>query len=258
MGLNGNPRAGAKTIRDKNLNLGYVHQECDSRYTDHVPTTFDPRCRVWYQDAIEDGNTDIIFTRPYLDQGSGTLIVSVAAPVFDSTDPSLLLGVVALDMDFTSEIETSITDLRVVGDDGYAYLLAAGDDGSVAVHKDLDKTTPQVITELELGVDEAEFAAIIARMTESCDGSETYAKGGDPWILSWQHETVSNGSDGSCVGGFVLVVTVRESDLLEVRRAETAGGKRVVKLWKAGMDVSSCFCLSLPLYRYVFMYVQRD
>ncbi|CAN0540932.1 unnamed protein product, partial [Laminaria digitata] len=115
------------------------------------PPVYDPRCRLWYQDAVEDGG--VIFTNPYEDVGSGELIVTVAAPVYSSSDATLLMGVVGIDMDF-SDIENSIKDLRVVDGEGYAYLLAPGGEGEVAAHKDLQPLAgTQFITELESGVD---------------------------------------------------------------------------------------------------------
>ena len=181
---------------------------------------YDPRCRSWYQDAVADGNTGIIFTNPYSDAGSEELIVTVAAPVYDISDTTLLLGVVGIDMDFT-EIDDSINDLTVVGDEGYAYLLAPGGEGEVAVHKDLLKDGgKQYITDLESGVDAEEFGAIAMMMSENCDGFETYSKDGSTWLLSWRHETASgSNADGIEIcgdGGFIAVVTVDEATLLEV------------------------------------------
>lgn len=200
------------------------NQECDDRFTDYgtdyAPTTYDPRCRVWYQDAAESSSGKPIFTNPYVGASSGRLDVTVAAPVFDSTNPTLLLGVVGLDMDFT-DVESSINGLKVIGHDGYAYLLAPGGTGEVAVHYNLgayDGT--QYIIDLESGVDDKEFGDLVARMSDECTGSEKYSKDGGTWVLSWKHETVSGSgaydSDGCGDNGFIAVVTVSESVLLKV------------------------------------------
>ena len=186
-----------------------------------IPPVFDPRCRPWYQDAIEDGNTEVIFTNPYVDVGSGELIVTVSAPVYDSSDATLLLGVVSIDMDFT-DIDNSVKDLRVVDGEGYAYLLAPGGRGEVAAHKDLQALDgTQLITDLESGVDAEEFGAIVSLMSETCAGFETYSRDGDTWMLSWSHEltSVSNADETNVCGdgGFVAVITVNEATLLEVR-----------------------------------------
>lgn len=200
-------------------------QVCDPRFdsygNDSLPAAFDPRCRPWYQDAIEDGNTKVVFTNPYPDAGSGLLTVTVAAPVYSSNNDMLLMGVVGLDMDFT-DIEASIDDLTIIGDDeGYAYLLAPGGEGEVSVHPKLNYSGGiQLIIDLEEGVDEEEFGDIVTKMSEECSGVETYSKHDDTWILSWKHETVSGGgsygSDNCGDGGFIAVVTVKESALLKV------------------------------------------
>lgn len=170
---------------------------------------------------MEDDNTEVIFTNPYVDVRSGELIVTVAAPVYDSSDATLLLGVVGIDMDFT-DIDNSIKDLRVIDSEGYAYLLAPGGEGEVATHKDLQAGGgTQFITELESGVDAEEFGAIVRLMSESCTGFETYSRDGDIWMLSWSHETTSvsnvDGTNACGDGGFIAAVTVNEATLLEVR-----------------------------------------
>ena len=200
-----------------------LKQVCDERAAEYEegsrPQGFDPRCRPWYQDAVEHGR--VIFTNPYVDVGSGELIVTVAAPVYNSSDTTLLLGVVGIDMDFT-EIDDSIKDLRVIDDEGYAYLLAPGGEGEVAVHNDLqaDEGTKNIM-ELESGVDTEEFDAIVTLMSDACTGFETYSRDGSTWMLSWSHETTSvstgDGTDVCGDGGFIAVVTVDEATLLEVR-----------------------------------------
>ena len=208
-----------------NFDVWYRTQMCDERFEvygdGYQPAAYEPRCRPWYQDAIEDGNTGVIFTNPYPDARSGLLTVTVAAPVYDPTDAALLMGVVGIDMDFT-DIEASIDDLSIMGrKDSYAYLLAPGGDGEVAVHYGLKYAGgTQLIVDLENGVSKEEFGSIISRMSEECTGGERYQKGGDTWILSWKHETVSGagsyGADHCGAGGFIAVVTVRESALLKV------------------------------------------
>ena len=200
-------------------------QECDDRTTEYIgktfPTSYDPRCRPWYQDAVADGNTGVIFTNPYADADTGIPIVTVAAPVFNVRDTTLVMGVVALDLDF-SDIEHSIKDLTVVNDEGYAYLLAPGGGGDVVVHKDLGRNddTEEIIA-LELGLDPDEFALIVERMNADCSGNATYSRNESTWILAWSHETASDSGtvDGNGVcgnGGYITVVTVSKDALLEV------------------------------------------
>ena len=200
-------------------------QVCDERATEYdensSPTTYDPRCRPWYQDAVEAG---LIFTNPYSDAGTGQLTITVAAPVYDGTDTTLMLGVVGMDVDL-SDIENSIKDLNLIGDEGHAYLLAPGGGGEVAVHNDLQTLDgTQYITELESGVDAEEFGAIVTKMSEECAGFESYSRDGSIWLLAWKHETTTSSgtgaSDACSNGGFIAVVAVSEDVLLEVRACD--------------------------------------
>ncbi|CAM9793855.1 unnamed protein product [Ectocarpus sp. 4 AP-2014] len=199
---------------------------CDSwDETTYTGDSFEPRCRPWYQDAVETGNTGVIFTNPFVDADSEELTMSAAAPVFNSADA--VLGVVGLDVD-TGHIESSIKGFTVIDDDGYAYLLAPGGDGQVAVHRDLlDYGGANYILDLEFGDDadengeeESQFLDLVTEISTACSGSAEYSRVGSTWILAWKHETVSGAgastaSDNCGNGGFIAVVTVSESVLLE-------------------------------------------
>ncbi|CAM9752851.1 unnamed protein product, partial [Hapterophycus canaliculatus] len=193
-------------------------EDCDERHLgeDFDGTSYEPRCRIWYQDAIEEGNTAAIITNRYTDVDSLRQIMSAAAPVFDSSG-AVTLGVVGLDI-FTEAIEISIQDLRVIGDEGYAYVLAPGGDGQVAFHEKLPSDETDIF-QVEDGVDEDEFRGILGMMSDDCAGSASYSNFGENWLLSWSHETASTGSSpSSCVAdGFIVVVTVSEAALLNVR-----------------------------------------
>lgn len=200
--------------------------DCDPRFSEiesgYDPTGYEPRCRPWYQSAIDSSiNSDggVVFTNPYIDATSGTLIVSVGAPVYNVTDPTLLLGVVGIDVN-VADIKESIENWAVVGDEGYAYILAPGVEGEVMVHQDLrEEDGTKLIGDLDV-LDEAEFGKILIKMSENCTGSEIYMNDGAPWLLSWDHETASGGvsTDGEidCLNGFIIVTTVSESALLKV------------------------------------------
>lgn len=161
----------------------------------------------------------------FKDWSTGLLTVTPAAPVY-AADGATILGVVGIDMDFAI-IEASILGLRVAGEEGYAYLLTPTADG-VAVHPGLDPADVPSILDLEDGVDEEEFGAVLTRMAEECSGSASYQKNGGTWLISWEHEKVSRsgvgggGSDAGVssvcsTGGFVVAVTVGEAALLGVR-----------------------------------------
>ncbi|KAB3532510.1 methyl-accepting chemotaxis protein [Alkaliphilus serpentinus] len=93
-----------------------------------LPADFNPTQRPWYQDAVAaDG---LVWTSPYVDAGSGDLIVSVAKPVHRFGQ---LVGVMAMDVQINllSELVSGIT----IGEEGYAALVGA--DGTTYVHKDI-------------------------------------------------------------------------------------------------------------------------
>lgn len=192
--------------------------------------------------------------------------------MFNTTGTALLLGVVAIDLDFTS-IENSIYTLNVINEDGYAYMLAPGGNGSVVLHKDIDKSNgSQTIQDLEKGVDEEEFGDLVTKMSEECTGSGTYTKSGETWLLSWTQENVSSSAataNGPC-DGFVVVITVREPTLLKVgaasRVAAARGASRyckrliivsVVILWLAGRHASGSNVLGAT-YRITVMNTNDD
>lgn len=174
------------------------------------------------------------------DWDTGLLTVTPAAPVY-AADGTTLLGVVGIDMDF-SVIEESILSLRVLDEEGYAYLLAPTG-GAVAVHPELDPADTQNIVDLEVGVDEGEFGEVVARMTEQCKGSTAYEKNGGTWLVSWEHEKISGSGAGDVVsdddggvasvcstGGFIVVVTISEAALLRVSERERESNG-VIVVW---------------------------
>ncbi|CAM9102277.1 unnamed protein product [Ectocarpus fasciculatus] len=194
---------------------------CDERYDEDGTfqgMQFEPRCRPWYQDAL--ANAGFIISNPYVDAHTTKLILSGAAPVFNPTGN--ILGVVGLDVN-SSDIESTIKDLTIVDGEGYAYLLAPGGLGQVAVHNSLDYSTTQSLHELE-SITTEELETILPKMIESCSGSLKYTMDGETWLLAWNHETVSSssavaastsGTDAQVCDGFIVVVTVSESALLE-------------------------------------------
>lgn len=215
-----------RTPVEPNLFCNGNDQTCDERYEESGTfegMNFEPRCRLWYQDALEADNTGCIITNPYVDAHSFKLILTGAAPVFNPSGN--LLGVVGLDVN-SSDIESTIKHLTIIDGEGYAYLLAPGGEGQVAVHNSLeDYGQEQYVYDLE-SVDVEAFEPILTEMNEKCSGSDDYQMHGETWLLAWNHETVSSSStvaaatsgtdaDEVC-DGFIVVVTVRESALLEV------------------------------------------
>jgi methyl-accepting chemotaxis protein len=71
-----------------------------------VPKDFDPTGRPWYREAAEAGRPVVL--RPYLDMGTGKLVVSFAAPILRNGN---LVGVVSGDIAMDSVV-SNVTSVR--------------------------------------------------------------------------------------------------------------------------------------------------
>eukprot|EP00903_Cladosiphon_okamuranus_P013851 g12888.t1 len=132
-------------------------------FPDFTGSTYDPRCRLWYQDTIQNGNDGVVFTNPYADADTDELVVTASAPVFNPA--GALLVMVGLDMDF-EDIEASITELSVTDEEGYAYLLPPGGEGEVAAHRHRPRAKTAVFsrTENEIRYVVAAASAVMAAL----------------------------------------------------------------------------------------------
>ncbi len=93
-----------------------------------LPAGFDPTVRPWYQDAVNKNK--LIWTAPYVDDGTGQLVVTVAKPVYSTKGD--LTGVVGADISLDTLSE--FISMTKVGSEGYFYL--ADTKGIVLAHKD--------------------------------------------------------------------------------------------------------------------------
>jgi len=92
-----------------------------------LPPGFDPRTRPWYTAAVQKGN--ITWTDPYVDTGTGELVVTAAVPVYKagSREPAGVVGV-----DVTLQRLSALISGRKVGSKGYLVLM--DDNGQVLAH----------------------------------------------------------------------------------------------------------------------------
>ncbi|MFT9497601.1 methyl-accepting chemotaxis protein [Anaerosolibacter sp.] len=84
-----------------------------------LPADYDPTSRPWYQDAIK--NNGIAWTDPYVDVGTGKVIISVAKPVYDSRNNNAFVGVMALDISL-EQLSNLINSIKI-GQAGYVVLI---------------------------------------------------------------------------------------------------------------------------------------
>lgn len=93
-----------------------------------LPADFDPTSRPWYQEAVKAGK--MIWTEPYVDVGTGNVVVTVAKAVKDSKGE--LTGVVGADISLDSFMKM-IQDTKL-GKEGYFFVTDLK--GNVVYHKD--------------------------------------------------------------------------------------------------------------------------
>jgi methyl-accepting chemotaxis protein len=94
----------------------------------NLPADFDPTSRPWYQDAIKANK--IIWTAPYVDAGSGNVVITVAKPVKSSTGE--VTGVIGADISL--EVFMKIVQNTKLGEKGYFFV--SDKQGNVVYHND--------------------------------------------------------------------------------------------------------------------------
>ncbi|MDZ5435516.1 methyl-accepting chemotaxis protein [Pseudomonas fluorescens] len=97
------------------------------RPTVKMPEDFDPRIRDWYKSAQSTNGP--VLTEPYIDIGTGKLVVSIVQSVFDESQN---IGVVGGDLSL--QMITDSLNALDFGGMGHAFLVSA--DGKVLVHPD--------------------------------------------------------------------------------------------------------------------------
>jgi len=103
---------------------------------DSVPEGYDPRTRPWYLSTINaDGPT---IGDPYVDEGPGGLIVTVAAPVGPA---GKRVGVVAADL----SIESLVKTINAVDFGGLGYAFLIDKEGKVLVSPEKDQLLKSVL-----------------------------------------------------------------------------------------------------------------
>src|SRR5207249_4577040 len=102
----------------------------------------DPRCRSWYVNSKSVRNT-VIFTEPYNDAGTGTVLISASHSITDASNN--LLGVVAVDVGMDS-LEAAIVSEKIL-QNGYSYLIDSS--GNVVVYPALQRDKVYKIWDVE-------------------------------------------------------------------------------------------------------------
>ncbi|MNM35600.1 Methyl-accepting chemotaxis protein PctB [compost metagenome] len=92
-----------------------------------MPADFDPRTRDWYKSAQR--TNDPVLTEPYVDVGTGKLVVSIVQSLFEKGQ-----HIGAVGGDLSLQMITDSLNALDFGGMGYAFLVSA--DGKILVHPD--------------------------------------------------------------------------------------------------------------------------
>ena len=89
------------------------------------PEDYDPRTRVWYREAVEEGET--IISDVYIDRETGDKTVTISSPLYLS---GRFAGVISADV-FMNNISDWLKN-KIVGNDIYTYLMDP--EGTIIIH----------------------------------------------------------------------------------------------------------------------------
>lgn len=148
-----------------------------------LPADFDPTGRQWFTDA-ESKKGQAIVSSPYVDAGSGDMVVTVSQSIGDGS------GVFGIDMNIT-ELQELLNDV-VIGEKGYAILLDQNKNYIVA---------PNV----EVGAPAQE--SFFDKLYKSESGSFEYTFNGDKKEMAF----VTNGVTGWKIGGSYFEQEVKDA-----------------------------------------------
>ncbi|OGO76845.1 MAG: hypothetical protein A2Y23_08105 [Clostridiales bacterium GWB2_37_7] len=93
-----------------------------------LPADFDPTSRPWYKDAIAANK--IIWTEPYVDAGTGNMVITVAKPINSLNGE--FVGVVGADISL--DVFTNMIQEKKIGEKGYFFI--SDTKGNVLQHND--------------------------------------------------------------------------------------------------------------------------
>lgn len=117
----------------------------------------DPTTRPWYQETVQSG--ELVFTGPYVDAAQGSLVLTMAKPIYD--EKGTLLGVVGIDKSLEGMIET----LKLGKPSEHGYSLAFNQSGE-RLFEDQTNSFPEVVLAQVM----AEPSGIISANVDGDDG----------------------------------------------------------------------------------------
>ncbi len=143
------PDTALKQIADAggftNVYVGYADKTARFSNPTGIPPGYDPTSRPWYKQAVSAGKP--VVTPPYVDAGTGKLVVAFAAPVVrDGGVKGVVSGDVAMD--------TVIANVKAIHPTPASFGMLVSKNGLIVAHPD-DKLTLKPVSELvpALGAD---------------------------------------------------------------------------------------------------------
>ncbi|EMA1867589.1 HAMP domain-containing protein, partial [Cronobacter turicensis] len=115
-----------------NVYVGYATKTAKFSNPEGVPTDYDPTIRPWYQQAVKADAP--VVTAPYVDAGTGKLVVTFAVPVKQN---GAIAAVVAGDL----SMDSVIANVRSIHPTENSSGLLVNDDGTLIAAKDPSLTS---------------------------------------------------------------------------------------------------------------------
>ena len=106
-------------------------------------SSFDIKSRPWYEPVLK--NDDIYFTKPYMDQVFGKMILSAMKPIKEGENT---VGIVAIDL-FLDELPQLMQSYKL-GENGYSFLIS--NDGTILYHPNSELILEQKLQSLSGGI----------------------------------------------------------------------------------------------------------
>lgn len=152
-----------------------------------LPESYDHRNSSWYKGALQKPD-DIFISDPYIDTGSGGLVVTVSGVLKNN---SKVIGVVGIDLELTA-YASSLSSIKV-GDSGYIYIVDAN--GIIIAHPDSSLIGTDVVNDLSFW-----------------EEAKNSAKGFTTYVYEGEERYATYGTSNS---GWKIVATMNTSELTD-------------------------------------------
>ncbi|CAG9167465.1 methyl-accepting chemotaxis protein [Cupriavidus respiraculi] len=143
-----------------NVYAGYADKTAKFSQAVGIPPDFDPTGRPWYLQAARAGHP--VVTPPYVDVGSGKLVVAFAAPLRESGQ---VRGVVSGDV----TMDSVVANVKAIHPTPASFGFLVDSQGSIIAHPD-DKLTLKPLSALAPGLAVAELLKADAPMEVAVGG----------------------------------------------------------------------------------------